>query len=78
MDLAHFTELVQGTKYNLADFVTAKFNIEQVLNKYLLVSAPGEASPIVKRSYLKLKVALVLFRLMAPRRRMACTHWDWN
>lgn len=56
MNLADFTMLCHGARYNVYNFVVAKFNAAKYLNKYLLVSAPGEAAPSIKQSYIRLKV----------------------
>jgi hypothetical protein len=51
-----FTLLCHAARYKLYDYAIAKFNAEKYLNKYLLVSAPGEAAPCLKQSFLRLKV----------------------
>lgn len=59
MNLTDFTLLCHAARYKLYDFAIAKFNAEKYLNKYLLVSAPGEAAPSIKQSYMRLKVLKV-------------------
>ena len=67
MNLTDFSMLCYSAKYNLYDIVLAKFSAEQYLNKYLLVSAPGEAAPSVKQSYIRLKVDHHLDRLIQDK-----------
>lgn len=47
--------LVYGIKFKMTDLVMMKFGAEHTLNKYLGVSAPGEAAPDIKRSFLRFR-----------------------
>lgn len=58
-----FVLLVNAYRLKLHEFAIAKFEISQVIDKYLSVSAPGQASPEVKQSYLKFTVSPSLLRL---------------
>ena len=51
-----FALLVNAYRLQALDFAFAKFDIAKRFNKYLSVSAPGEAGPSIKQSYLKLMV----------------------
>lgn len=74
-----FILLVQGSRYKLVDFAIAKFELERYLNKYLNVSAPGEAVPSLKKSFIKLKVSLILLRHIAmSRKKRSCTLLEFN
>ena len=41
------------------DFAIMKFEAAAIVSKYLSVSAPGEAGPSVKQSYIKLTVIVI-------------------
>ena len=65
MDLKDFTLLANAYRIKLHDFAVMKFDVAKALSKYFSVSAPGEAGPSLKQSYLKLTVLLGLFRRRA-------------
>lgn len=54
MDLKDFTLLANAYRIKLHDFAVMKFDVAKALSKYFSVSAPGEAGPSLKQSYLKL------------------------
>lgn len=72
MNLKDFTMLCYAAKYKLYDLAIMKFRAELYLNKYLMVSAPGEAAPSVKQSYIRLKVTFIRLR-QNPLKRMKKT-----
>ena len=86
MNLTDFKLLCHAARYNLYDLVFTKFAAEQFFNKYLNVSAPGQAAPGVKKSYLRLKVSLLLPRPMElmeeevklPQPRIYCIQSELN
>ena len=59
MNQSNFTMLVYGIKFKMTDLVMMKSGVEQSLNKYLGVSAPGQAAPDIKRSFLRFRVNLM-------------------
>ena len=74
-----FILLVLSSRYNLVDFAITKFELEKYLNNYLNVSAPGEAVPSLKKSFIKLKVSLILWRHIAmSRKKRSCTLLEFN
>ena len=55
MNLQDFTLLALGQDIQLAHIAVNKFSFEKEFGKYLSVTAPGEAAPNIKQSYIKLK-----------------------
>lgn len=72
-----FVLLVNAYRLKLHEFAIAKFEISQVIDKYLSVSAPGQASPDLKQSYIKFSVPVIPLRRRLtnwPRRRCTPFH----
>lgn len=57
MGFNDFALLANSQTFKLHDLAIAKFEVSKLLGKYLSVSAPGEAGPSVKQSYLRLVVS---------------------
>lgn len=77
MDLKDFTLLANAYRIKLHDFAIIKFDVAKNLAKYISVSAPGEAGPSLKQSYLRLTV----FNGLCRRRvtswlERSCRAWD--
>lgn len=51
-----FILLASGYRFKLHQFAIAKFEIAKKIKKYYSVTAPGEAGPSLKQSFLKFSV----------------------
>lgn len=54
MNEKDFILLANAYRLKLHDFAIMKFEAASIVSKYLSVSAPGEAGPSVKQSFIKL------------------------
>ena len=52
--------LVYGVKFKMINLVLMKFGAEKTLQKFVGQSAPGQAAPDIKRSFLRFRVNSVI------------------